>query len=201
MEDYAIDNATEQSKGNKHASPASSDTTYLLFKEILDSQNRSQLALSNLQIKVSELVNRDNCASSRKDIYEKMDRFERTCSQYEETKATMAKTEDIKDAIADVTKGLVSKEDFSGFSKHLDDILDKMEERDSKLERSIMELETRVDNVEMSWDNLKKFLKNNKALTVMFIMISIILADVTLGRVHDGSYLAIINWITSMGVH
>jgi len=63
--------------------------------------------------KVSEIVGRDNCAAHRKDIYERLEEVERVTHGYEEIKSSMAKTEDIKAAISESTKGLASKDDLS----------------------------------------------------------------------------------------
>ena len=170
----------------------------LLFQQILESQAKTQEILGKLQEKVSEIVGRDNCAAHRKDIYERLEEVERVTHGYEEIKSSMAKTEDIKAAISESTKGLASKDDLSKLADHFDSCIETVTQDHKTLKDDVKKLDDRLEKVEITRDNILKFIKNNKVLTVLTIIVILTFAEVTLGRVHDGSLVALIKLIVSI---
>jgi hypothetical protein len=170
----------------------------LLFKQILENQGNITKALGDLQTKVSAIVGRDNCATHRKDIYDRLAGVERVCIGYEEIKSSMARTEDIKNAISEATKGLASKDDLTELSKHFDSTIKTITDNHNILKDEVSKMDSRLEKVEITKDNILKFIKNNKVLTGLTIIVILTFAEVTLGRVHDSSLVALIKLIASI---
>ena len=170
----------------------------LLFKQLMDSQAQTQEILSQVQQKVSEIVGRDNCATHRKDIYDRLAEVERVCIGYQEIKSSMAKTEDIKAAISEATKELASKGDLTNLTTHFDSSIKNLADNHNNLAKDVEKLDNRLEKVEITKDNVMKFIKNNKVLTGLTIIVLLTFAEVTLGRVHDGSLVALVKLLVSI---
>ena len=59
-------------------------------------------------------------------------------------------------------------------------------------------MDSRLEKVEITKDNILKFIKNNKVLIGLTIIVILTFAEATLGRVHDGSLAALIKLIASI---